>query len=326
VLLKSQGDFSPRVSIIIPCWNAEAYVADAISSALAQNYDNKEVIVIDDGSTDQSLAIIKQFSDRIVWCSRANQGCGKTRNHGIQIATGEFIKFLDADDFLLPGCIFSQVKALSALIGNEFPVGRMYRLEDSIGLIVPHGERDHSVRRGESITDLLIDVPVITAPLYRRDVLLNVGGFDETLAIREDFDLFVRVLIAGANPVLTSEPVGVYRNHLSQGRVSRNVGEGKALNQLQMYEKLFELLRALTDSPRQHLLAEGLAISAWVTGRNVLRQGFKEIALGCFALAKRFSPKNHVSGRYPYRIINALFGPLFAELIFEKLKDLSFAK
>lgn len=301
-------------------------MADAISSALAQNYDNKEVIVIDDGSTDQSLAIIKQFSGRIVWCSRANQGCGKTRNHGIQIATGEFIKFLDADDFLLPGCISSQVKALSALNGNEFPVGRMYRLEDSIGLIVPHGERDHSVRRGESISDLLIDVPVITAPLYRRDVLLNVGGFDETLAIREDFDLFVRVLVSGASPVLTPESIGVYRNHVSLGRVSRNVDRDKALSQLQMYKNLLQLLHASLDSPRQQLLADGLAISAWITGRNILRQGFEDIALVCFEIAKRFSAENHVSGRYPYRFVNALFGPLFAELFFEKLKSLSFAK
>lgn len=326
MLLKSQGNFSPRVSIIIPCWNAETYVADAISSALAQNYDNKEVIVIDDGSTDQSLEAIRQFSDRIVWRSRSNQGCGKTRNEGVQIATGEFIKFLDADDFLFPGCIASQVDAACALMGNEFPVGRMYRLDDSTGLMVPHGERDGTVHRGEPITDLLIDVPVITAPLYRREVLLNVGGFDEALTIREDFDLFVRVLISGASPVLTPEPIGVYRNHVSPGRVSRNVDRDKALSQFQMYKNLLQLLHASPESSRQQLLADGLAISVWITGRNVLRQGFEDIALGCFELAKRYSAENHVSGRHPYRIINTLFGPLFAERFFEKLKSLYFTK
>jgi glycosyltransferase involved in cell wall biosynthesis len=96
---------APLVSIVMPCFNNEAYVAEAIDSALGQTYDNIEVIVIDDGSTDGSLDIIRSYGDRITWRTGPNEGACAARNKGLALARGEFIKFLDADDILLPECM-----------------------------------------------------------------------------------------------------------------------------------------------------------------------------------------------------------------------------
>ncbi len=88
------------VSIIIPCYNAEKYVAEAIQSALDQTYPHCEVIVIDDGSTDGSLEVIKCFGDKIRWETGPNRGGCAARNRGLELAQGEWIQFLDADDLI----------------------------------------------------------------------------------------------------------------------------------------------------------------------------------------------------------------------------------
>src|SRR5690606_2283060 len=90
----------PLVSIIIPCYNAEKYVAEAIQSALDQTYPNCEVIVIDDGSTDGSLEVIQSFGDKIRCETGPNKGGCAARNRGLELAKGEWIQFLDADDLI----------------------------------------------------------------------------------------------------------------------------------------------------------------------------------------------------------------------------------
>ena len=93
---------SPLTSVVIPCYNAEGYVGEAIESALNQTYRPVEVIVIDDGSTDGSLDVIRSFGDRIRYESGPNRGPSAARNRGVQLARGELIQFLDADDVLHP--------------------------------------------------------------------------------------------------------------------------------------------------------------------------------------------------------------------------------
>ncbi len=92
----------PLVSIIIPCYNAERWIAAAIESALGQTYPNIEVIVVDDGSTDGSLDIIKRFDTKINWVSTPNRGPSAAMNTGFKIAHGDWIQFLGGDDFCIP--------------------------------------------------------------------------------------------------------------------------------------------------------------------------------------------------------------------------------
>src|SRR4029450_6412226 len=97
------------VSVIIPCYNAERWIGEGIQSCLNQTYAPIEVIVIDDGSTDRSLEVIKSFGNKIRWETGPNCGGNHARNRGFSISSGHYIQFLDADDYLLPEKIARQV-------------------------------------------------------------------------------------------------------------------------------------------------------------------------------------------------------------------------
>ena len=107
----------PLVSILIPCYNAEAWVAECIESALAQTYANMEIIVVDDGSRDGSAEVVRKFGTRVTLHSAPNKGANATRNHLTSLARGEWLQYLDADDYLLPGKVASQIETLSTISG-----------------------------------------------------------------------------------------------------------------------------------------------------------------------------------------------------------------
>lgn len=108
--------FAPKVSIIVPVYNLENYIENTVASLLAQTYQNIEIILIDDGSTDTSLAVIKELAitdDRIVYTTQPNGGAAKARNTGLTLATGEFITFVDGDDMLSPNAIADNIDFFS---------------------------------------------------------------------------------------------------------------------------------------------------------------------------------------------------------------------
>src|SRR5262245_62172633 len=100
----------PLVSILIPCYNSERWIGHAIESALGQTWPNKQVIVLDDGSTDNSLNVIRQYEGHLRWESGQNRGGGYARNRLLELASGEWIQFLDADDYLLPEKVAQQAE------------------------------------------------------------------------------------------------------------------------------------------------------------------------------------------------------------------------
>src|SRR6516164_1602620 len=103
----------PLVSILVPAFNAEAWIADTMRSALAQTWPRKEIIVVDDGSTDQTLAVARQFvSKDLAVVSRENHGAAATRNHALSLSQGDYIQWLDADDLLSPDKIERQMEAV----------------------------------------------------------------------------------------------------------------------------------------------------------------------------------------------------------------------
>ena len=100
------------VSVIIPCYNAERWLSEAIDSCLAQSYQPVEVIVVDDGSTDDSLKIIKSYGDLITYRTGPNKGGNYARNLGFSLSKGSYIQFLDADDYLRPRKLEKQIQYL----------------------------------------------------------------------------------------------------------------------------------------------------------------------------------------------------------------------
>jgi len=92
----------PSVSVVIPCWNAERSIARAINSALNQNYLRRDVIIIDDGSSDRSLGVIRSFGDEVRWETGPNSGACAARNRGLELSNSDYVMFLDADDYIEP--------------------------------------------------------------------------------------------------------------------------------------------------------------------------------------------------------------------------------
>ena len=194
------------VSIVIPCWNAARLVGDAIESALAQTHQNVEVIVIDDGSTDHSLDVIRSFGDSIRWETGPNRGACAARNRGLALARGEFVQFLDADDVLFSSKTEEMLKLSSTL--------------DPLSVATCDWEY-LSADTGEAIlveASFPTDDPVVlcikgwlqtSSPLHRRSILLEVGGFDESLPCSQERDLHLRLACHGVNFVHT--PMTLFR-------------------------------------------------------------------------------------------------------------------
>ncbi len=206
----------PLVSVCIPVYNCEAYIADAVNSALSQTYKNIEVICVDDGSRDQSLAVLGRFSDRITVISTENQGAPAARNRALAEAKGEVIQFLDGDNILDVDKVERQLPYL--LEGYDLVFGRKRVLTE-----------DGSLEELSSLPDidggdgfkycLTYNLPGgraaidTEAPLHRRHLVDKIGGFRVGVKRGQDKDLVFRLTAAGAKIKYLDGVFNTYRNH-----------------------------------------------------------------------------------------------------------------
>lgn len=185
----------PLVSIVIPCFNAEGVVGDAVLSALTQTYQPIEVIVIDDGSTDDSLRIIKSFGERVRWMTGPNLGGAAARNRGIKLAQGDLVQFLDADDLLHAQKLQRHVPLMLARAADI-----VYCDWQSVEVGSTSVTRIHSSRcAGKDPVVFLLNqnMPTPTA-MHWKDRLVAVGGFREGLPCSQERDLHLRLACAGS--------------------------------------------------------------------------------------------------------------------------------
>lgn len=203
-----------RVSIIIPCYNGERFLAESINTALEQTYASKEVIVVDDGSTDASPAIMAAYGERIRVVRQANAGLPAARNAGIKVASGEFFAFLDADDYWSPDFLEKMVGAIA-----NSGAGIAYCGWQNVGLPGIRGEPfvppDYEAMPDK--VELLIGGPrwPVHAAIIRRDVLDEVGGFDTKWKSCEDFAFWIRTATRH-KIVCVPEVLAFYRFHGEQ--------------------------------------------------------------------------------------------------------------
>lgn len=193
-MTQSPKKSNPLVSIIIPAYNAELYIEKAINSILIQSHQNFEIIVVNDGSTDSTETIVKQYFDtRIQLISQPNGGMSNARNAGLRVAIGDFISFLDSDDYWLPEKLEKQVSLL----------------QDNPGLGFCSTQTRVETPDGEFVNDWLCPVINIStlhtimsesasiagsasSVLARKEVQLKAGFFDESLTGLEDTDMWIR--------------------------------------------------------------------------------------------------------------------------------------
>ncbi|KST69935.1 glycosyltransferase family 2 protein [Mastigocoleus testarum] len=202
------------VSIIIPCFNSQKWLREAINSCLQQTYPHIEIIVIDDGSTDNSLGIIKSYKNQIIWESfPKNRGGCCARNRGFAISKGEYIQFLDADDYILPEKIARQVDFLE-LTGNDVVYGdwrHQLNLPDGTSILE---EIKISGQQEDILASLISNWwTAVASVLYTRSAVENSGGWDENLAIVQDKDFFISVVMNGAKVAYQAGCYSIYRRY-----------------------------------------------------------------------------------------------------------------
>ncbi len=200
----------PKISILIPCYNAEQWIAQAIESALNQTYPNKEVIVVDDGFTDASLGIIKSFGDRIRWETQTNQGGNATRNRLLELSTGEWLQYLDADDKLFPDKIASQVEYLSKASSVDIlygPVTVEYWEGNTCRSVY------YPIKQPHDPWLLLIQwqLPQTGSPIWRKESVTSVGGWKADQPCCQEHELYLRLLMAGKSFRYYEMPGCIYR-------------------------------------------------------------------------------------------------------------------
>jgi glycosyltransferase involved in cell wall biosynthesis len=196
----------PRVSVVIPTFNRANFIGEAVASALGQDYQDIEVIVIDDGSTDETKGILGTFRDRRLVCvHQENAGRSRARNRGIAMARGEYITFLDSDDYYLPSKIGTQVAFLDAnpQFGMTYMSG--FCIDDNRQAL---NMTYHASISGRIYPQIAFLRPLtITLPnvMVRREILEQVGAFDEAMERFEDTDMWRRIskhtLIGGVDEI-----------------------------------------------------------------------------------------------------------------------------
>ena len=212
---------TPRVSVIIPTHNRRNLLCAAIDSVLAQTYPEIEIIVVDDGSTDDTTDAMAQYVGRIVYLRQTNQGVAATRNAGIWAATGEYLTFLDDDDLMLPTKVERQVQLLASHPDAGLVHCRFHHVDRDGNVLHKVGV----LPQGHVLKPLLCRNFVwMGAPMVRRQCIEQVGLFDEHIpAACADWDMWLRIAQAGYPFACVQEPLGAYR--VQQGSMLANVGE-----------------------------------------------------------------------------------------------------
>ena len=224
---------TPRVSVIMPVYNCDRYISQAIESILAQTYQSYEIIVIDDGSTDNTRLALQPYIDieAIRYVYQENQGVSAARNHGINLARGELIAFLDADDFFLPDKLTAQVGVFDA--------------QPNLGIV--HSGWRRVNQQGDPIKD---ETPWNYAPkldlegwlrwkpigtmgtlMFRRHWLEEVGSFEPGLGHAEDVDLVLRLALRGCEAEWLRQSTICYRQH-DRNTMRDGVSQARSINRV----------------------------------------------------------------------------------------------
>ena len=217
-----QTDRSDLVSIIIPCYNASAYIAEAINSVLSQTYKCIEIIVVNDGSTDNSEKIIKTFNNSVIYKCQNNQGVAAARNTGYRSSKGEYICFLDADDWFYPENIDKKINYLK----TNPEIGLVHSIVEITDENLVSTGKYLKGKAGDDLTQSLLNfelpIPCPSNVLIKRDVLNKIGLFDVNLSTSADFELWLRACSLYQTGMINE--VGIkYRQHSSNMFSNKNL-------------------------------------------------------------------------------------------------------
>jgi len=299
------SEVTPRVSIIIPTYNRAHLIVECLESVLSQTYGDYEVIVVDDGSTDNTEDVIKPYLDRIRYIKQENKGNAGARNSGIDLAKGEILAFNDSDDLWFPDKLEKQVDYLDKhsevdmVCGNGVFFGN-HKLEGKN--VVPEKRSVPLERNGVTLSDIFMKSSLRTPTMVvRRKVFDVVGGFDPDFKVCVDLDFAFRVLMQ-FSVAFMNEPLFKLRKH--DGHVGGD-SERRTLYNIKAIEKLLTNYPEARDIIGEENINRRLAYRYYRLGNITRKKGRKEEARKAYKKALSYRPF------YPSCIIKYL-GCLFS--------------
>jgi hypothetical protein len=304
---------SGGVSVLIPCRNGAAYIAETLASALDQTLPPLEVIVVDDGSTDGSQDIVAGYGDRVMLLSNPGRGASAARNHAAAAAKGEFFQFLDADDLLEPGAIEARVAALQQT-GADVAVSDWCRITQQTGM--------WRISRTESgklpSADIPADVQILrgfwappAAILYRRAVCERIGAWRESLPVIQDARFLLDAARVGGRLVHVAHLGARYRQHAS-GSLSTSDSPRFWRDVLRNTREVEELWRA--DGRHAPVYCDALAGTYDLCARAALSldqrlftEALEDLSrFGSYAPSRRVRAARLLNGLLGYRLTRAV--------------------
>lgn len=228
-----QSGPAPIVSVLIPAYNAQLYIRDTLESVLGQSFRSFEIIVVDDGSTDDTRAIVKSYGRRgVVVLSQPNAGPAAARNRALSHARGKFIALLDSDDIWEPDCLQTMVEFLDRQpeVSIAFCDSRFFGATKLAGKtfqeVYPPCPPITFAKAAGCVSHVCLDA------IIRREVFDRIGGFDEALRAAEDFDLWLRALRAGCRIEPLARVLVRYRRHAASISAHSTLADAAALQVL----------------------------------------------------------------------------------------------
>lgn len=268
----------PLVSVLIPCYNAERWIKQCVESALAQSYPHIEILVLDDGSTDASCQVLAEFGGRIRLEQQTNFGANVARNRLTEMARGDWLQYLDADNYLLPFKIQHQLDfALSRPRSTDVVYSPSH-------IFYEHSKVSRTLRieSSDAFLNFIHWLPFdTTSLLWKRSAIVGVGRWKEDQPCCQEHELILRLLIAGSTFALLNEPLAVYRDH-SLDRISKRNVLLTAKTRMALSDEVERHLRSSTALTNAHRRA--LASSRAEVARLVYRCD-RDYAMQIFRMA-----------------------------------------
>ena len=250
------------ISIVMPAYNAGDTIRASIQSVLDQTYQKFELIIIDDGSTDATADIVRDFCDAVRFVTQENGGPAVARNHGIELCQYDWVTFLDSDDLWQPHKLERQLqRAQETTAAIVYTNVRNFGAGDRVGEF----RNLPPMPQGDVFVDLLRDNFVtLSTVMIRRDVLLDVGGFRPEMTGTEDWDLWLRLAEQGQEFAAISEPLVDYRwldDSFSRNNDLMTTMRTRTVRQMLQTDRG----RRLSWAIRREIQANAAATSAWFT-------------------------------------------------------------
>lgn len=299
----------PEVSVIIPTYNSSHYVTEAIDSVLRQTFRDFEIIVIDDGSTDDTQSLMSRYGSPVRYIRQANGGVSHARNRGIEESRGRYVAFLDADDTWLPNKLEKQMDAIS----KQPYFKACYSAFMNVSCDLTPVGVNRGMRRNIALEDLLLRgnvVGSICTLISERTLFDSIGGFDAALSQCADWDMWVR-MAAETDFLYIDEPLVTYRQHDSN--MSRNAPLLER-DSLRVLEKGFLMsdLSPTIGSRKREAFARNYMVLAGTYFYSHMYSDFVRCATK--AMAMDFRQARYLAA-FPFRVVSRMCAGKAAESV-----------